>query len=204
LIAAPLPLAPGEARTVAVVGLAVLIAMLCAGAGASVLFGPAIDRFGGILLEQPLPLPDRTSLLRRINLESPDTLMLLVIVGFIALLRLLRLTLISGVLGFVVFFGLAYLLLWSIEPSQCVSIGSECHGAFVNAGARPTLGNFIYLSGQAAFFNQPAGLGVASPAARAMISAEFLVSAVLLVDLAASVGFPGGFWRLDRDRDRSL
>ena len=157
VIAIPIPLSPCEARRVASVGLALLLVSLAISVLATRLFGPSLDRFGGVLLEQLLPLPDRMSLLRKINTGSPGTLMLLILIGFMALLRLLRLFLFSGVLGFIAFFGFGYLLLWSIEPAQCTLVTTACHGAFLGAGARPSVGDFFYLATQSAFFNQPAG-----------------------------------------------
>jgi hypothetical protein len=194
VIAIPIPLSASEARRVAIVGLVVLLTSLAISILATRVFGPSLDRFGGVLLEQLLPLPDRTSLLRKITTGSRGTLMLLVLVGFMALLRLLRLFLFSGVLGFIAVFGFGYLLLWSIEPAQCTSATIACHGAFIGAGARPSVGDFVYLATQSAFFNQPAGLTVYSRAAHAMIAAEFLAAGVLLVGLAASLGLPSGIW----------
>jgi hypothetical protein len=107
---------------------------------------------------------------------------------------LLRLLLMNGLVIFVALFTFVYALLWGLDPHPCVAGAQACHGAFVGAGPRPTVGDFAYVAAQTAFFNPPTALAANSRVVRGVITGEFVCSVVLLAGFAASLGLPEGLW----------
>ncbi len=190
VVAVPVRLDSCAAVWVGSIGLITILAAISGVALARNEFGVPFDRRGGLLAGSLFPSPDDTAVLRRITFESWGTPGVVGLIAVLALIRVLRSTW-SGVLAFVCFFAFAYLLLWGLSPEECKVIAS-CHGAFAGAGTNPSVGDFVYVSTQAAFFNQAGALSGASHLTHAALTAEFLLAAVLLVDLAASIGLRNG------------
>jgi hypothetical protein len=197
LVAVPMRVDAYSARWTAAVGLGLLATVAILGWLSSARFGRSLERFHGPLIEQLLPLPDQTSVLRRITTANPGILALLAMIGLLSLVRLLRWVIISGILGFIAFFTFVFLLIWGVDPGICKTGAEGCRGAFSNVGSNPSVGDFVYLAAQSAFFQAPDGLGANSRVARAAVTGEFVCAAALLAGFAASVGMPHGIWSRD-------
>lgn len=193
IVALPIHVSAGRARLVALAGLAFLVVTQIVGLTATERIGTASGRVSNQLVEWFAPLPDSTAVLRRIGLGKPAARLIVAMIAGLVLLRVARLVVVSGFLAFLALFAFVYMLVWSYEPAAC-SAAAGCSGAFVGLSGSPSLGDFLYLAVQCAFFNVPGDVSAASRLGRAVISGEFVASAALLVGFAASLGMPEGLW----------
>jgi hypothetical protein len=178
LISVPLEVDARCARIIGLAGIGIVALSVLGGYALGRWFERPMGVWRGAPLSALIPIPDATTMLRALTRDPTWTgkkfcAFLLIAVPLKGLTFVLR----TGLMFFFAFFASVFLLLWGIDST-----------AFVGTGTHPSVGDFLYMAVQAAFFNQPADLAPVSRVARAAATGEFLVAATLVVSYAAALG----------------
>lgn len=199
LIWLPLSLDPDQARVAGAAGLgvivlAVLVAQLSRSTSAKSAHPP------NSVMDVLLPIKDELAVGRSVTMARLGSGPAGIVVDILKQLpsALVRTSAQTALLVFLVGWCFAYLLLWGVDPGACAST-ADCSHAFAGQAEHARVGDFMNLAVHAAFFNVPDNIVPASRLARALMGAEFVLSAVLLGSYAAFFGFRG--LRRSDDRD---
>lgn len=199
LIWLPVKLDPGQARLVGGVGLGViLLAVLVAQVATST--GDRRARPPDSVMDALLPIKDELAVGRSVTMARLGSGPTGITVDILKQLPsvLLRASTKTALLLLLVGCSCAYLLLWGVDSGACATT-AHCAHAFVGPADRASAGDFMNLAVGAAFFNPPSNIQPASRFARALVGAEFVLSAVLLGSYAAFFGFGGRLRSRDGD-----